>query len=138
MFVFLIGTFYQPPKQKQRSSGVGFFLFVFLALPLAFACVAAVQAAFAVASAGLGRGQRLHAQDLVYLSEGEQPQSLLEREEEEKRDLVSLDPPRRWCSCSRPGVVSWFSWSRTPPPSRLVVKRLSLITLSPNKKLPVH
>lgn len=65
---------------KQRSSGVCFFLLVFFALPLSFARVAAVQPPFAVTSAGLGCRQGLHVQDLVDLSEGEQPQGLLPME----------------------------------------------------------
>lgn len=79
---FYVVTFYQSlkPADDSRSGGRGstfFFLFVFLSLPFPFARVAAIPSTFAVACAGLGRRQRLHAQDLVDLAEGNQAQSVL-------------------------------------------------------------
>lgn len=62
----------------QKSSTLCFLLLVFLALPLAFTRIADIPSTFAVAGAGLGCRQGLHVQKLVDLSEGKQPQSVLE------------------------------------------------------------
>lgn len=78
-----------PPLGWKRLSTLGFFLLVFLALPLPVAGVAAVTSALPVAGAGLGRRQRVHAQNLVDLTESQQPQSVLEPETTGRRNVDS-------------------------------------------------
>lgn len=82
---FYVVTFYQSLKPADDSCSGGrrstfFFLFVLLSLPFPLARVAAIPSTFAVACTGLGRRQRLHAQDLVDLAEGNQAQSVLRAE----------------------------------------------------------
>lgn len=94
---------------QTTSSSTFFFLFVFLSLPLAV--VAAVSPALAVACARLGRRQRLHAQDLVDLSEGHQPQGVLRAQGGVQR-FISADVKATFFSWplraqKRPGNCKW-------------------------------
>lgn len=75
-------TFYQSLASKRlqerpRSSAGSFLLLVLLALSFALARLAAVPPPLPVAGAGFRGRQGLHAQDLVDLPEGEQPQGVL-------------------------------------------------------------
>lgn len=71
-----IVTSYQPKLANVRRSS-GFFLLVFFALTLPFACITDIPSPLAVSSAALRCRQRLHAQNLVDLTESKQPQRML-------------------------------------------------------------
>lgn len=71
-----------------RGQALRLFLLVFLALPLPL--LNAVQSTFAVAGAGLGRRQGVHVQNLVDLTEGQQPQRVLEGRNDREGRSVEL------------------------------------------------